>query len=204
MTTSPRRSKKLFLGVLVSALLLTASAFAAEDAPNAAQPAVRDGSHDFDFIYGKWRMPNHRLLKRLTGSHDWADFISCDEAAPLAGGIGNIDTLRTNYWKDFAGTTVRTYDPATGLWRIYWVDNRFSHGDLGTPMVGKFEGNVGVFEDKEAFEGKPIIARFIWTINPKRSEAVANWEQAFSTDGGKTWETNWKNELIHDDHCDPG
>lgn len=31
---------------------------------------VRDGSHDFDFIYGKWRMPNHRLKKRLAGSHN--------------------------------------------------------------------------------------------------------------------------------------
>lgn len=55
-----------------------------------AQPpaTVRDGSHDFDFIYGKWRMPNHRLKKRFAGSHEWADFITCDEGSPLPGGIG--------------------------------------------------------------------------------------------------------------------
>src|SRR5580658_9541824 len=99
MTTYSNQSRKLFLGVLVGVLALTATAFASEDAP--ALPAVRDGSHDFDFIYGKWRMPNHRLLKRLAGSHEWADFISCDEGTPLAGGIGNTDTWRTNYWKDF-------------------------------------------------------------------------------------------------------
>ena len=55
------------------------------------QAAVRDGSHDFDFLHGKWRMPNHRLIKRLAGSHSWDDFISCDEDGPMAGELGNMD-----------------------------------------------------------------------------------------------------------------
>lgn len=165
--------------------------------------AARDGSHDFDFIYGKWRMPNHRLVKRLAGSHTWDDFVSCDEASPLPGGIGDMDVYRASYWKDFVGITIRTYDPQTGLWRLYWFDNRFSHGVIQPPVVGSFDGNVGVFEGKDTFNGKPIIVRFIWTLNPKGSEVAAKWEQAFSTDGGKTWETNWRNELIHDDHCHP-
>ncbi len=162
---------------------------------------VRDGSHDFDFLYGKWRMPNHRLVKRLAGSHEWEDFVNCDEAMPLPGGIGNMDIYRTNYWKDFVGVTIRTYDPETGLWRLYWVDNQFSHGKIDPPVTGKFNGNVGVFEGEATFNGKPIIMRFTWTVNPKGSESVAKWEQAFSADNGKTWETNWRNELIHDDNC---
>ena len=180
--------------------------------------AVRDGSHDFDFIYGKWTMPNHRLTKRLAGSHEWADFITCDEASPLPGGIGDIDYWRASYWKDFVGMTVRTYDPKTGLWRIYWVDNTFSEGVIQPPVVGKFSGNVGIFEGADTFNGKPIRVRFTWTLNPKasqvaapweramntkRSPVVAKWEQAFSTDGGKTWETNWYNEFIRDEHCRP-
>lgn len=40
-------------------------------------------------------------------------------------------------------------------------------------------------------------------LNPKGSPVVACWEQAFSTDDGKTWETNWCNEFIHDDNCTP-
>ena len=168
-----------------------------------AQPPVRDGSHDFDFIYGKWRMPNRRLVKRLAGSHEWTDFISCTEGSPLAGGIGDMDILRTSYWKDFVGITIRTYDPETGLWRLYWFDNRFSHGVIDPPVVGKFNGKVGVFEGKSTFNGKPILVRFTWTINPVGSKAVAKWEQAFSPDDGKTWEINWQNELIRDDHCTP-
>jgi hypothetical protein len=179
---------------------------------------VRDGSHDFDFIYGKWRMPNHRLKKRLANSHEWADFVTCDEGSPLPGGIGNIDYWRANYWKDFVGVTVRTYDAKTGLWRIYWVDNKFSAGVFEPPVVGKFDGNTGIFHGTDTFEGKAVLVRFIWTINPQPSQVsaeweraanpkgarvAAKWEQAFSTDGGKTWETNWYNEFIQDDACTP-
>jgi hypothetical protein len=171
--------------------------------PASAHSSIRDGSHDFDFIYGKWRMPNHRLTKRLAGSNDWVDFVSCDEGMPLDGGIGDMDILRTNYWKDFVGITIRTYDPASGLWRLYWFDNRFSHGVIDPPVVGKFDGNVGIFEGADTFNGKPVIVRFTWTVNPKGSDVVAKWEQAFSSDGGKTWEKNWENEFIRDEHCTP-
>jgi hypothetical protein len=206
---------------IISALvpgLDTASSTAAQGSTSTQSAAVRDGSHDFEFLYAKWRMPNHRLKKRLAGSQDWDDFISCDEGGPLPGGIGNIDYFKASYWKDFLGVTVRTYDPKTALWRIYWVDNRFSEGVIQPPVIGKFDGNVGTFEGPDTYNGTPIIARFIWTVNPKgwKPDAkweqalnpkglpiVAKWEQAFSTDNGKTWETNWYNELIHDDNCTP-
>jgi hypothetical protein len=189
-----------------------------DDSTKPQSATIRDGSHDFDFLYDKWRMPNHMLKKRLAGSHEWADFISCDEGSPLPGGIGDIDYWKASYWKDFVGVTVRSYDPKTGLWRIYWVDNRFSAGIIQPPVVGKFVGSVGIFEGPDTFNGTPIIARYTWTLgprdtasaakweqalNPKGAPVVAKWEQAFSTDGGKTWETNWYNELIHDDNCVP-
>ena len=71
------------------------------------------------------------------------------------------------------------------------------------PVIGKFDGNVGVFTGRDTYAGKPVLVRFIWTVNPKESKVAAKWEQAFSPDGGRTWETNWKNELIRDDHCTP-
>jgi hypothetical protein len=202
-------------------LCATLGATADANAPKAstAPPAsVRDGFHDFDFIYGKWRMPNHRLKKRLAGSHEWQDFITCDEGRPLPGGIGDIDYWKASFWKDFVGVTVRTYDPKTGLWRIYWVDNTFSGGVIEPPVVGKFDGNVGIFEGPDTFQGKPVIVRFTWTLNPTSAQTsssweraanpkglpvVAKWEQAFSADGGRTWETNWYNEFIRDDSCTP-
>ena len=187
-------------------LIRSAAAAAGSASGEITQPAalqVRDGSHDFDFEYGKWRMPNRRLVKRLAGSHEWADFVSCDEGMPLPGGIGDMDVFRASYWPNFVGVTIRTYDPQSGLWRLYWFDNRFSHGVIEPPVMGRFTGNVGVFEGKDTFDGKPITVRFTWTVDPKGSRVVAEWQQAFSTDGGKTWEVNWRNQLIHDDQCRP-
>jgi hypothetical protein len=117
-------------------------------------------------------MPNHHLKKRLAGSDEWDDFITCDEGSPLPGRIGDIDYSKASFWKDFVGVTVRTYDPKTGLWRIYWVENKFSGGIIQPPVVGKFQG-VGTFEGPDTFNGIPILVRFIWTVNPKASQ-VAN------------------------------
>jgi hypothetical protein len=85
-------------------------------------------------------------------------------------------------------------------------------------VVGKFNGNIGIFEGPDTFNGVPITVRYTWTVdpnglqagekweqvlNPQGSRVVAKWEQAFSTDRGKTWETNWCNEFAHDEHCTP-
>ncbi len=209
--------ERLFAMVLTSACLVGIPAHASDAVP-AKSSGSRDGSHDFDFVYGKWKMPNHRLKKRLAGSQEWEDFVTCDEGQPLPGGLGNTDLMRANHWKDFVGMTVRTYEPKSRLWRIYWVDNTFSGGVIGEPVVGQFEGNVGIFEGPDTYNGIPVLVRFTWTVNPKPAqvaskweramnpqgaEVVATWEQAFSTDHGKTWETNWYNELIRDESCEP-
>jgi hypothetical protein len=55
-------------------------------------------------------------------------------------------------------------------------------------VVGKFEGNTGLFHADDVFNGKPIKIRFIWSWAPHENP---RWEQAFSPDDGATWETNW-------------
>jgi hypothetical protein len=98
----PRRTLFVLFALLLAGCIgaptaqTTASASRENSKP--AQSAVRDGSHDFDFIYGKWRMPNHHLQKRLAGSEEWDDFTTCDEGSPLPGGIGDID-----YWRPAFG-----------------------------------------------------------------------------------------------------
>src|SRR5262245_47681337 len=77
-------------------------------------------------------------------------------------------------------------DPATGRWAIYWADNR--RGTLDPPVYGSFDGATGVFQGEDSFEGRPILVRFIWS---RVDTPSPRWEQAFSEDGGKTWETNW-------------
>lgn len=160
--------------------------------------AMRSGCHAFDFEYGKWRMPNERLIKRLAGSDQWEHFFTYDVGTPLPGCTGGIDIMRTGYWPHFIGVMIRTYDPNSRLWRIYWFDDRLSHGVIGPPVVGRFKGNVGIFYGNDTYEGKPVRARFIWTVNPAGSKVVARWSQVFSSDGGNTWEVKWRNAPIPD------
>ncbi|HEV2110982.1 MAG TPA: hypothetical protein VGT99_06495 [Gammaproteobacteria bacterium] len=190
--------KPLNLMILTLALCLSLASGAAT-AEQKTQ--IRDGSHDFDFEMGKWKMHNRRLLQPLTGSVTWVEFDSYSVGSQLPGGIGNQDVYRTDYYKKgFVGLTYRLYDPRTGLWSIYWVDNLSIQGAFVDPVAGKFTGNTGVFEGPFTFKGKPALERYTWTVNPKGSAITAHFEQAFSADGGKTWETNFINDLIPDNN----
>jgi hypothetical protein len=87
---------------------------------------------------------------------------------------------------------VRAFDAKTGEWAIWWVDSRNPHGPLDPPMKGRFENGVGTFYGDGTLDGKPMRTRFFWT-HP--TDATAHWEQAFSFDAGKTWDTNWIMDL---------
>ena len=46
---------------------------------------------------------------------------------------------------------------------------------------------------------RPILVRFIWS---GVTTATPRWEQAFSDDGGRTWETNWVMDFTRADEED--
>ncbi len=154
---------------------------------------MQDGSRDFDFWMGTWRIDNERLVGRLQGSTTWETFEARGQARPLPGGIGNYDDFVPVSWRPgFVGMSLRAYNPVTELWSIYWLDNQTggldAHGHLLPPVVGRFRDGVGVFEGDDTLDGRPIRVRFVWS---EISQTHARWEQAFSPDGGTTWETNW-------------
>jgi hypothetical protein len=147
--------------------------------------------HDFDFWMGSWRIHNRRLKHALRGSDDWYEFEGTAEARPIWGGRANVDEYQADSPTGrIDGLTLRTYDPAAKQWRIHWANA--ARGILDTPMVGEFKNGRGEFFDQETFEGRAIYVRFIWSeITP----VSCRWEQAFSADGGRTWETNWIMEM---------
>lgn len=185
------RIAKLFPAAVLAATVLGCSCALA------ATPQVRDGSHDFDFLYGTWLMHNRRLKPPLDTSRDWAKFDSTDEARALPGGLGNEDFYRSSYPKTgFVGMTLRLYDRKTGLWKLYWIDNASYSGDAGIPNVGRWQGNVGIFDSHTMFHGKPAIDRYTWTRFGKDSKITAHFEESLSYDGGKTWKVVFVNDLI--------
>jgi hypothetical protein len=149
------------------------------------------GVHDFDFFMGRWNVRNRRLRERLNGCKEWIEFEATAVARPLASGFGNEDEFHTDYWPGFVGMSFRFFDPQTKQWSIYWSDNRRGGGHLA-PVVGSFSGDVGIFEGPDTFDGRPIVVRYTWS---RVTTPSPRWEQAFSEDGGKTWETNWVNDF---------
>jgi len=150
--------------------------------------AATDGARDFDFLFGSWRVHNRRLRHRLAGSDEWEEFEATSLARPLVGGLGNEDEFRTAHAGGFVAMSFRLYDPALGRWAIYWADSR-RPGLLDPPVLGAFRDGVGTFDGEDTFEGRPILVRFHWTEVRTPSP---RWAQAFSADGGQTWETNWE------------
>ena len=147
------------------------------------------GVRDFDFFFGRWRVHHRRLKERLTDNHDWVDFEGITVAQPLMGGFGNIDDNVLQLPGDpYRAVTLRSFDPASKQWSIWWLDGRSPRGPLDPPVRGRFHEGVGTFYADDTFNGKPIRIRFIWS---QMTSETCRWEQAFSPDGGTTWETNW-------------
>jgi len=143
---------------------------------------------DFDFLFGHWDVQHRRLQRRLQGCSDWDAFNGTCFAQPILGGCGNIDdNLLKLPQETYRAASLRTFDPITRQWSIWWIDGR-SPGRLEVPMVGGFEGRVGVFYAEDTLDGKVIRVRFRWTDVDSDSP---RWEQAFSDDNGVGWETNW-------------
>jgi hypothetical protein len=144
-------------------------------------------ARDFDFLMGSWRVHNRVLRKRLTGAVEWEEWEATSLARPLLDGLGNEDEFRTEHGGGFVAMSFRFFDPGTRLWSIYWVDSRRC-GVLDPPVIGSFSSEGGVFEGTDTLEGRPILIKYLWS---GVSTPTPRWEQAFSDDGGETWETNW-------------
>ena len=146
-----------------------------------------DPRHDFDFLYGTWTIRHHRLNRRLAGETHWTDFDGHCTARPLLGGLGNLDeNVLDPPSGRYEAVTLRLFDATAARWSIWWIDARAPGIDAA--VHGTFVDGIGTFFGDDVLDGVPIRVRFVWSGITART---ARWEQAFSTDRGATWETNW-------------
>ena len=156
--------------------------------------ALRGGQHDFDFDFGKWKTHSSRLLHPLTGSKDWVDMDGVTVVKPIWGGRANLAEFKA---EGPAGTiellSLRWYNPTAHQWYLDFATPGV--GVLGIPGIGEFRNGRGDFYDQESIGGSSLLVRFsIWGITPNTAQS----EQAFSADGGGTWEVNWVNHYTRD------
>jgi hypothetical protein len=171
----------LAVGLIVATMNSIATVQAGETTPS---PHI--GIHDFDFLVGEWRVHHHRMKPN---SQEWVDFEGTCSNRKLMDGKANMEehSLDASYGA-YRAIALRAYDSKTEQWAIWWLDGRYPSGPLDPPVKGRFENGVGTFYSDEIHDGKPTRVRFIWSnITP----TFARWEQAYSPDAGKTWETNW-------------
>jgi hypothetical protein len=152
-----------------------------------SQPVA--GQNDFDFDLGTWKTHATRLLHPLTGSTRWVEMDGISVVKKVWDGRANLAEFKAD---GPAGPiellSLRWFNPETHEWNLDFATP--NAGTLGIPNVGGFKNGRGDFYDYELINGRSVLVKFsIWKTSPDTAQS----EQAFSDDGGKTWEVNWIN-----------
>jgi len=164
---------------------LSAAIFLAASGPTRA--AGQDGQHDFDFNFGTWKTHVSRLVHPLSGSTNWTAYDGVSVVRKVWDGRASLFELEVQGPAGhIEGVGLRLYNPQSHQWNLNWTNS--SIGMLDGAMIGEFKNGRGQFYGPDTFNGRSILVRNGFSdITPNSSR----FEQAFSADGGKTWETNW-------------
>jgi hypothetical protein len=178
------------VGSVALALPLHGPAQSESDAlrTNVQRPLVaHDGQHDFDFEIGAWKTHLRRLQHPLTGSSTWVEYEGTTVVRKVWNGRSNLVELEVDGPAGhIEALSLRLYNPQSHQWSLNFANSQ--GGTVGVPTIGGFGNGRGEFVDQEQFNGRAILVRFIISqIGPDS----CHFEQAFSDDGGKTWEANW-------------
>ena len=157
------------------------------EAPSA--PSTRNGQSDFNWEIGTWTTVVRVRLNPLSGdAPKWAEYQGTSVVKPLMQGRWNFVELSVaGPAGKIEGGALRLYNPKTGQWSLNYTG--LSNGLLTAPVYGSFDDRgIGRFYGSDMLDGRAILVRFVIT---RKSADEALFEQAYSTDGGATWETNW-------------
>lgn len=188
---NPLKHVRIYLTVCSLILILQPLQGFAEENPHDRRTgpagARRDGQHDFDFEIGTWKTHLRRLLHPLTGSTNWVEYEGTTIVRKIWDGRANLVELEVDGpTGHFEGLNLRLYNPEAHQWSLNFASS--SGGTLTPPTIGEFKDGRGEFYDQETLNGRAIFVRFVISdITPNS----CRFEQAFSDDGGKTWEVNW-------------
>jgi hypothetical protein len=175
---------------------ISSASVLASRAPVQADRAAADGQHAFDFEIGRWKTQLSRLTNPLSGSSTWAKYEGTSIVRRIWDGRANLVELKVEGpTGQIEGLSLRLYNPESRQWSLHYANRR--NGILVPPVIGEFRNGRGEFYGQDTFNGRAILVRFVISdITPDS----CRFEQAFSDDGGKTWEVNW---IAIDTRIDP-
>jgi hypothetical protein len=180
--------KKLTAVIVCAVLALLISGINANSQSTISTGSKRNGQNDFDFNIGTWKTHVSRLQHPLTGSTIWVEYDGISIVRKVWNGRASLFELEVSGQSSgrIEGVGLRLYNPQSHQWSLNWANS--ADGVMTRPMIGKFKDGGGEFFDHELFNGRAIFVRNTFSAITLKS---SRFEQAFSDDGGKTWETNW-------------
>ncbi|UGQ48596.1 hypothetical protein [Massilia endophytica] len=153
----------------------------------AVLPAKADGQRDFDWEIGAWDTQLKRLREPLSGKTNWVEYSGTSVVKPVMDKRANLVELDVQGPAGrITGVSLRLYEPARKQWTLNFAN--LANGEMTSPMRGSFQQGQGVFYGEDTLKGRTVAVRFL--IIPVNGSQW-RFEQAYSDDGGKTWETNW-------------
>jgi hypothetical protein len=174
----------------VTILLLAIAGNLPLQAAEALLPAAymrQGGPHDFDFEIGQWKTQLRRLTRPLSGKGQWVEYQGTTRVREVWGGRANLVELDVSGPAGkIEGLSLRLFNPETRQWSLNFANAR--SGVMTPPTLGGFSQGRGEFYATDTLDGRDILVRFV--ISDVKEDSV-RFEQAFSADGGKTWEINW-------------
>lgn len=129
------------------------------------------GAKDFDFLRGRWLIHHKKLAERLVGCETWSEFETPAANQLILGGLGNIDHLRIESGEFYEGASLRLFDKASHLWRIYWMDT--NGATLFPPVEGSFSGPIGLFRGRDQQDGRSCLNRISMGQDRSRDSYLA-------------------------------
>ncbi|WP_109509413.1 hypothetical protein [Nocardioides speluncae] len=143
---------------------------------------------DFDWEIGSWTTTVNVLADPLSrGPDEWLHFTGTTVVKPLLNRRANVLEF------DVSGpggrieaVSLRLFEPQARRWSINFANIR--NGLLTPAVYGGFDDGVGIFFGEDELNGRSVQVRFQIVL---QGPDEARFEQAYSDDGGTTWEANW-------------
>src|SRR6185312_3346440 len=156
-----------------------------EDTPAKPAMAERDGSHDFDFAFGAWKTHIRRRVHALSASNEMIELNGTVNARKVWDGRAQLEEIETDgpkgHWE---GATLFMYNPGAHQWSMTFINS--SIGTFTNGLIGSFKDGRAELFATDTLDGRAILVRGTWS---NLTPTTHRYEEAYSADGGKTWET---------------
>ncbi len=149
-------------------------------------PDLPTESRQFDFWVGEWDV-NLRILQ---DDGSWQDAVaSTAHVYPILSGKAVLELWSDDRQAGIKGYSLRYWNVGAGHWELWLNWPGMNRSATGAPLTGAFRHGRGEFFARgRTADGGARITRYTFSdISP----TSLRWDDAVSTDGGRTWSANW-------------